>query len=865
MVFADPPGLPSAAEARINDLTLKVTSPSAAVYWGNYGLLDGNWSVTGGSANTVDTVENVFIQNPEPGLWTIEVIASEVVEDGHVETPELDADFALVVSGAQVATCSSEGRVLLNRVKYPCDGTANIRVSDCDLNTDELVIETATVTVESDTEPGGETVLLTETGENTADFRGSISLDVVDAPDVLHVADGDTVTVTYIDADNGLGGYNVPVTDTAVVDCVPPVISNVQVADIGPFSAVVTFDTDEAARGTVHYGLSCASLTETAAGSGYATSPTVSLTGLAENTTYFYTVDAEDEAGNSVTDDNGGSCYSFSTPDIPDYFSEQFATGTDLDGYSLLLTPNGSGDFYAACIEPITALPTDPSGGTPITSFSPSSDDGSAEVTLTGGSTVSVYGVSYGSFFAGTNGYVTFTAGDNDYTETFDDHFNLPRISVVFDDLNPGSGGAISWKQLADRAVVTYDGVFEYGTSDPNTFQIEMFFDGRIQVSWLGIASGDHIAGISGGGGTPAGFYESDLSGVGGCGAYPPTANSAAVQTPTDTPIDITLTASDDGLPDPPAALTYIITSLPSNGELADPGAGLIDTVPYTLAAGGNMVNYAPVSWYGGPDSFTFKANDGGSPPDGGDSNIATISITVGGPQAVYVFPMDTDPGWSISGGEWAFGQPTGQGGANGDPDPTAGHTGDNVYGYNLDGDYTGGMPVYYLTTTALDCSSVAGTELRFWRWLGVEASVYDHASIDVSPDQTNWTNVWEHSGVTISDGAWVEQTYDISSVADGESDVFIRWGMGTTDVSWNYCGWNIDDVEIWGVVSIEPPLFDCDGDDTFDLALDLPCFVDALLGIDTAPPGGIDRSDINDDGFTNGADVQAFVDLLVS
>ncbi len=99
LVYSDPPGSPAAMQARINDLTLKVTSPAGEVYWGNHGLMEGNWSTPGGEPNTVDTVENVFIAAPEPGYWLVEVIASEVNEDGHVETPELDADFALVVSG----------------------------------------------------------------------------------------------------------------------------------------------------------------------------------------------------------------------------------------------------------------------------------------------------------------------------------------------------------------------------------------------------------------------------------------------------------------------------------------------------------------------------------------------------------------------------------------------------------------------------------------------------------------------------------------------------------------------------------------------------------------------------------------------
>jgi serine protease AprX len=85
---------------RVNDVTLKVTSPSATEYWGNVGLDSGVWSTSGGAADTLNTVENVFIQSPEAGDWTIEVIASEVNMDVHAETPEIDQDYALVVYGA---------------------------------------------------------------------------------------------------------------------------------------------------------------------------------------------------------------------------------------------------------------------------------------------------------------------------------------------------------------------------------------------------------------------------------------------------------------------------------------------------------------------------------------------------------------------------------------------------------------------------------------------------------------------------------------------------------------------------------------------------------------------------------------------
>lgn len=99
MTYTDPPGNPAVqSQHRINDLTLKVISPSETIYWGNHGLLETVWSTSGGNPDTKNTVECVFVENPESGNWTIEVSADELIEDSHMETPELDADYALVAS-----------------------------------------------------------------------------------------------------------------------------------------------------------------------------------------------------------------------------------------------------------------------------------------------------------------------------------------------------------------------------------------------------------------------------------------------------------------------------------------------------------------------------------------------------------------------------------------------------------------------------------------------------------------------------------------------------------------------------------------------------------------------------------------------
>ncbi|MFH0981167.1 MAG: hypothetical protein V2A79_06490 [Planctomycetota bacterium] len=161
-------------------------------------------------------------------------------------------------------------------------------------------------------------------------------------------------------------------------------------------------------------------------------------------------------------------------------------------------------------------------------------------------------------------------------------------------------------------------------------------------------------------------------------------------------------------------------------------------------------------------------------------------------------FPLNSNPGWTVQ-GQWAFGIPTGAGTHN--HDPTSGHTGTNVYGYNLSGDYANSIPEYFLTTTAINCSQMTQTELRFWRWVGVDLSSNDHAYVRVSNNGTTWTTVWTHTGAAISESAWSLQSYNISAVADGRPTVYIRWVMGTTNATITYPGWNIDDVEIHGIV----------------------------------------------------------------
>src|SRR5437879_5974214 len=86
---------------------------------------------------------------------------------------------------------------------------------------------------------------------------------------------------------------------------------------------------------------------------------------------------------------------------------------------------------------------------------------------------------------------------------------------------------------------------------------------------------------------------------------HAPVAAAQTVTTAEDTAKAVVLTASDaDGDP-----LTYSVVAGPTHGALSGTAPNL---------------TYTPVANYNGPDSFTFKANDGTV-----DSSAATVSITV--------------------------------------------------------------------------------------------------------------------------------------------------------------------------------------------------------------------------------------------
>lgn len=329
LVWTDYPGSEGAAKALVNDLDLEVITPAGATYLGN--VFSSGISVPGGTADRLNVEEQVFLPTFQSGDYTVRVSGYNI--------PFGPQPFALVVTGA--VTISPSGFINLDKARYNQAGTVVVQVADQDLNGNSSIPDQAAISINSTAEPGGETVQLVESGPNTSIFTGSILTRPVPAiagNGYLEVRDGDIVTATYLDADDGTGTAATR-TATALADLSPPVITGTAVSSINQDSAMVAWTTNEPVAAALHYGENPDDLAAFQGDPWLVTSPVVHLPGLKEDTAYFFTVSSTDEAGNCSVDDNNGCLFSFTTlslpPDLSLYSSnltETYQTETVLYG-----------------------------------------------------------------------------------------------------------------------------------------------------------------------------------------------------------------------------------------------------------------------------------------------------------------------------------------------------------------------------------------------------------------------------------------------------------------------------------------------------------------------------------------------------
>jgi hypothetical protein len=176
-----------------------------------------------------------------------------------------------------------------------------------------------------------------------------------------------------------------------------------------------------------------------------------------------------------------------STADYAIYQEFRSALPFDLDQTTITFTPNSNHTRYTITTE---ALDWDSDLGEMLPEIS-NCDDCYTEIELP--FAFDFYGIEHTIVYPSTNGYLTFVQGDT----TFDEELGLflasfPRIAAFWSDLDTRGGDALMddvyFSVSSSKLVVTYQNIQLYpNTGSSNTFQIVLFDDGSIQISYDGM------------------------------------------------------------------------------------------------------------------------------------------------------------------------------------------------------------------------------------------------------------------------------------------------------------------------------------------------------------------------------------------
>jgi hypothetical protein len=144
--------------------------------------------------------------NGYPLYYRVQAVTSNAACDGPLSncqavTPE---PFAGVVS--------------MDAATYGCSSLITVTMVDGNVGAPP------TANLSSNTEPAGETVVLTRIAPGSTTYRGTITTTAnapVSGDGLLSVQNGDTITAKYIDSSDGGGGTNIPRYATATATCAP--------------------------------------------------------------------------------------------------------------------------------------------------------------------------------------------------------------------------------------------------------------------------------------------------------------------------------------------------------------------------------------------------------------------------------------------------------------------------------------------------------------------------------------------------------------------------------------------------------------------------------------------------------------------
>src|SRR5438034_7420936 len=162
----------------------------------------------------------------------------------------------------------------------------------------------------------------------------------------------------------------------------------------------------------------------------------------------------------------------------------------DLSGQSLEFQPRGDNTYSVFAVAP--QLETDV--GTSFGLF----DEDARSVSLP--FAFPFYSQSWQTMYVNSNGSVSFEKGDRSSSATVAAVFaGPPRIAPLWADLDPTAGGNVFLKAEAARMVITWKDIPLWHQTEPNTYQIVLFADGRIRFNYGTVDAKAGVTGISNG------------------------------------------------------------------------------------------------------------------------------------------------------------------------------------------------------------------------------------------------------------------------------------------------------------------------------------------------------------------------------
>jgi len=238
----------------------------------------------------------------------------------------------------------NRGYLSLDKNIYKAPDRMTILLADADLK-DQNSHTLNVITSAGDVEP----ITLTAPDEPFGVLTGTIQTEpgtILPADGRLQVTHNDVVLVTYFDANDGLGQPHAAVAQ-ATIDTLAPSLYELQTSTFA-LTAQLTFKTNEPTTAVLRVSLACQDqpiIVEQDLTLSF--SHTFKLTSLKPATSYYFTIDLTDQAGNSTVADNNGLCYSFTTTAefpgyrVPDVYPTIQAAIDDANDGQVILVADG--------------------------------------------------------------------------------------------------------------------------------------------------------------------------------------------------------------------------------------------------------------------------------------------------------------------------------------------------------------------------------------------------------------------------------------------------------------------------------------------------------------------------------------------